>query len=194
MIFLFIADGFEDIEAIGTADILRRCGHEVQFVSITGKRVVTSAHGVVIKADSIFRKNHIIKPEALIFPGGLKSAETMKNNNVLRLTIQQQAYQHTLMAAICAAPMILGNAGVLRGFHATIYPGMEEHIDGAIYHSNARVVEHENFITANGPGATRHFAFVIARRLAKNPEKVDEVERAMVYTSPDVKMETYMKF
>lgn len=194
MIYLFLADGFEDIETIGTIDILRRCGYEVQIVSMTGKRVIGSAHGIVIKADSIFRKNHIIQPEALVFPGGLKSAETMANNAVLRLTIQQQAFQHTLIAAICAAPMILGRAGVLRGRHATIYPGMEEHIEGAVYHSDARVVEHENFITANGPGSTRQFAFAIAHRLAKDPARVYQVERDMVYKMPDVEVKSLLKF
>ena len=69
MIYLFLADGFEDVEAIGTIDILRRCGLQVQTLSVSGKRVVTSAHGVVIKADSIFRKNHLLNCEAMVFPG-----------------------------------------------------------------------------------------------------------------------------
>lgn len=77
MIYLFLADGFEDVEAIGTIDILRRCGLQVQTLSVSGKRVVTSAHGVVIKADSIFRKNHLLNCEAMVFPGGLKGAESM---------------------------------------------------------------------------------------------------------------------
>ena len=73
MIYLFLADGFEDIEAIGTLDILRRCGLQVQTLSVTGKRVVTSARGLVVKADSMFRKNHLVHCEAIILPGGLKA-------------------------------------------------------------------------------------------------------------------------
>ena len=137
MIYLFLADGFEEIETIGTIDILRRCGLQVQTLSVTGKRVVTGAHGVVMKADSLFRKNHLIHCDALVLPGGSKGAETMAGNAVLRLAIQQQFLQGTVIAAICAAPMVLGEAGILKGKHATIYPGMQDHIDGAIYHDEA---------------------------------------------------------
>ena len=137
MIYLILADGFEEMEAIGTIDILRRCGLQVQTLSITGKRVVVSARGVIVKADSLFRKNHLIHCDALILPGGLKGAETMNKNAVLRLAISQQCHEGTIIAAICAAPMVLGTAGVLKGKHATIYPGMEEHIEGAICHREA---------------------------------------------------------
>ena len=84
MIYLILADGFEDIEAIGTIDILRRCGLQVQTLSVTGKRVVTSARGLVIKADSLFRKNHLVHCEALILPGGLQGAISMSKNSVLK--------------------------------------------------------------------------------------------------------------
>jgi len=182
MVYLFLADGFEDIEAIGTIDILRRAGLQVQTLSATGKRVVTSSHGIVIKADSLFRKNHLIHCEALIFPGGLKGAEAMKNNSILRLAISQQAFQGTLIAAICAAPMILAAAGILKGKHATIYPSLATHLEDSIYHRDAYVVEHGNIITACGPAATELFAFTIARRLLVNPQKADDVARDMCYT------------
>ena len=113
MIYLFLADGFEDIEAIGTLDILRRCGLQVQTLSVTGKRVVTSARGLVVKADSMFRKNHLVHCEAIILPGGLKGAEAMAKNGVLKSAICQQAQIGTLIAAICAAPMVLGSAGIV---------------------------------------------------------------------------------
>lgn len=103
MIYLFLADGFEDVEAIGTIDILRRCGLQVQTLSVSGKRVVTSAHGVVIKADSIFRKNHLLNCEAMVFPGGLKGAESMAKirfcakplcNRPCRAPLSQRFVQH----------------------------------------------------------------------------------------------------
>ena len=181
MIYLFLADGFEEIETIGTIDILRRCGLQVQTLSVTGKRVVTGAHGVVMKADSLFRKNHLIHCDALVLPGGSKGAETMAGNAVLRLAIQQQFLQGTVIAAICAAPMVLGEAGILKGKHATIYPGMQDHIDGAIYHDEAYVVEQDNLITASGPAAMHHFAFAIARKLVKTPSVVQEVANVMGY-------------
>lgn len=194
MIYLFLADGFEEIEAIGTIDILRRCGLQVQTLSVTGKRVVTSARGLVIKADSLFRKNHLIHCDALILPGGLRGAETMNKNSVLRLAIAQQAHEGAIIAAICAAPMVLGTAGILKGKHATIYPGMEEHIEGAVKHRDAYVIEHDNIITAAGPAATRLFAFAIARRLVSSPVTVAQVESDMLYEGYDKSFEQVLTF
>lgn len=194
MVYLLLADGFEEIETIGTIDILRRCGLQVQTLSVTGKRVVNGAHGLIVKADSLFRKNHIVHCDALVLPGGSKGAETMYKNSILRLTISQQAHDGTLVAAICAAPMVLGAAGVLKGKHATIYPGLEQYIDGAIVHREALVVEHDNIITAAGPAATRLFAFAVARRLASNPSVVDQVERDMLYAGFDSSVNQVIKF
>lgn len=194
MVYLLLADGFEEIETIGTIDILRRCGLQVQTLSVTGKRVVNGAHGLIVKADSLFRKNHIVHCDALVLPGGSKGAETMYKNSILRLTISQQAHEGTLVAAICAAPMVLGAAGVLKGKHATIYPGLEQYIDGAIVHREALVVEHDNIITAAGPAATRLFAFAVARRLASNPSVVDQVERDMLYAGYDSSVNQVIKF
>lgn len=194
MIYLILADGFEEMEAIGTIDILRRCGLQVQTLSITGKRVVVSARGVIVKADSLFRKNHLIHCDALILPGGLKGAETMNKNAVLRLAISQQCHEGTIIAAICAAPMVLGTAGVLKGKHATIYPGMEEHIEGAIFHREAYVIEHDNVITAAGPAATRLFACAIARRLVSNPTIVEQIESDMLFEGYDKSQEQVLRF
>lgn len=194
MVYLLLADGFEEIETIGTIDILRRCGLQVQTLSVTGKRVVNGAHGLIVKADSLFRKNHIVHCDALVLPGGSKGAETMYKNSILRLTISQQAHEGTLVAAICAAPMVLGAAGVLKGKHATIYPGLEQYIDGAIVHREALVVEHDNIITAAGPAATRLFAFAVARRLVSNPSVVDQVERDMLYAGFDSSVNQVLKF
>lgn len=194
MIYLILADGFEEMEAIGTIDILRRCGLQVQTLSITGKRVVVSARGVIVKADSLFRKNHLIHCDALILPGGLKGAETMNKNAVLRLAISQQCHEGTIIAAICAASMVLGTAGVLKGKHATIYPGMEEHIEGAICHREAYVIEHDNVITAAGPAATRLFACAIARRLVSNPTIVEQIESDMLFEGYDKSQEQVLRF
>ncbi len=194
MIYVILADGFEDIEALGTIDILRRCGLQVQTLSITGKRVVTSAHDLVVKADSLFRKNHLDYCDAIVLPGGSKGAETMLANGVLRLTVQHQSAKGALIAAICAAPMVLDAAGLLKGKHATIYPTLRTYLTDAIYHDNAYVVEHENLITANGPAATPHFAMAIARRLVKSPALVDEVARQMGFKVTNDSFTNYLKF
>lgn len=194
MIYVLLADGFEEIEALGTVDILRRCGLQTQLLSVTGRRVVVGAHEVTVKADSLFRKNHLIDCDAIVLPGGLRGAETMRANAVLRQTIAGQAKTGTLIAAICAAPMVLGEAGLLKGRHVTIYPGMEKYVAGAIYHNKVYVVEHDNFITGCGPAATPFFAFSIARRLVRNQKSVDDVERAMCFTEYDNDFEIYLKF
>lgn len=194
MIYLFLADGFEDIEAIATIDILRRCGFEVQTLSVTGKRVVTGAHGTITKADSLFRKNHLVHCEALVFPGGAKGAETLSTNQVLRAAIRSHDKMGTLLCAICAAPRVLGAAGVLQGRHATIYPGMEEYIDGAICHRNVYVVEHANIITACGPAATFDFALAIARRLVKDAAIVDKVAQGMCFPTDQMQYERMLNF
>lgn len=194
MIYLFLADGFEEVETFGTIDILRRCNLQVQTLSVTGKRVVTSARNIVVKADSLFRKNHLSNCDALVFPGGLKGAETMAKNTILHTAIQLQMMQGTIIAAICAAPMILGAAEVVKNKHLTIYPGMQTHISEAIYHDDAFVVEHDNIITACGPAATRLFATTIARRLVTNPNLVDEVERGMCYTGHASSVEQVLRF
>ena len=181
MIYVFLADGFEEIETLGIIDILRRCNLVVQTLSVTGKRIVVSARGVVIKADSLFRKNHMENCEAVILPGGLKGAETLEKNAVLRQTLQTCYSEGAIVAAICAAPMVLGSARLLDNKHATIYPGMESHIQGAIYHNEAWVVSDSNIITACGPAATFPFAFTIARALLKDSVVVDQVELGMCF-------------
>lgn len=179
MVYLFLADGFEEVEALGTVDVLRRCGVEVQMLSVTGKRIVTGAHGLVVKADSLFRKKHLYHAQAMVLPGGMKGATTLNSNSVLKLVLTQRASQGELIAAICAAPMVLGELGLLRGRHATCYPGMESHLEGAIYHDNCYVVEDANLITGSGPAATLSFAYSIARRLVP-AVVVEEVERGML--------------
>lgn len=187
MIYLLLADGFEEIETLGTIDILRRCNLQVQTLSVTGKRVVVSARGVVIKADSLYRKNHMDNCEAIILPGGLKGAETLEKNVILRQTLQAFNEEGVLIAAICAAPMVLGTAGILDGKHATIYPGMEDHIQNAIYHHDGLVVIDGNIITACGPAATPMFAFSIARYLHPNEMVVGQVEIGMCFQPNDYK-------
>ena len=186
MIYVFLADGFEEIETVGTIDILRRCDLQVQTLSVTGKRVVTSARGVVLKADSLFRKNHMEDCEAIILPGGLKGAETLEKHAVLRQTLQYFHSRNVWIAAICAAPMVLGTAGIIDGKHATIYPGMEDRIKLAKYHHDALVVKDGNLITACGPAATMTFAFTIARSLLKDNFIADQVAMGMCYQPREV--------
>lgn len=181
MVYLLLADGFEEMEAMVTIDILRRCDIEVEIMSVTGKRVVTGAHRIVTKADGLFRRSTITDADAIILPGGMPAAQTLANNVMLRESLRRLNSKGRTIAAICAAPMALGMAGVLEGRHATCYPGFEKHLAGAIYHPERYVVEDNNIITACGPAAAMPFAITIVKHLA--PEKVDKVLSEMCYNS-----------
>lgn len=177
---MFISDGFEETEAVGTIDILRRCGLEVQTLSVTGRRVVTGDHGIVLKADSLFRKNHLHNVEAIVLPGGLKNARTLASNSVLRQTIQFHYQQGAVVAAICAAPIVLGAAGMLKGKHVTCYPSLSSELSEVIYHRECYSVRCGNIITGAGPAATRYFAFTIANALA-DKDVVEQVAKDMLF-------------
>lgn len=180
MVYLFLADGFEEIEALATVDILRRCDIEVQMLSTAGRRVVVGAHGITVKADSIFRRNHIKEATALIIPGGMKSTMTLKSNTVLRHLIAQFFEAGCIVGAICAGPLVLTGTHILDRQHLTCYPSIETKLGDVIYHNDSYVVECGNLITGAGPAASPYFALTIARRLAA-PDIVKSVESDMLF-------------
>ena len=182
MVYIMMADGFEELEAFGTIDILRRCGISVQTLSLTGRRVVEGSHGIVIKSDSLFRRNHMNDADAIVIPGGLKGAAALKSNQVLRQALAQHAVRGTVLAAICAGPTVLANAGVLRLRHVTCYPSLMSELGNVVFHKEAHVVRHDNIITGAGPAATSAFAFTIAEALVA-PTVVAQVRKDMLYSA-----------
>lgn len=167
MLHIFIAEGFEEIEAFTTIDILRRCGLEVTLVSITGTRLIRGAHGIPVMVDTVFRRGELLKSMGLILPGGMPGAKNLGLHDGLGKLLHYDAPMRTLIAAICAAPKVLSKHGLLRGRRATCYPGFESELEGAIC-TNEMVVEDDNFITARGPAAATDFAFAIAARFVDN--------------------------
>ena len=180
MIYLFLADGFEEIEALGTIDILRRCGLKVQTLSATGRRVVEGAHGIVVKADSLFRRNHTRDAQALVIPGGSEGARALNSNVLLRQTIAQHASMGTLIAAICAGPVVLANSGVLHMKHVTCYPSLRGDLGNVHFHEDCYAVLNDNILTAAGPAATPAFALTLAEALA-GKNVVSGVKSDMLY-------------
>lgn len=176
MLHIFIADGFEEIEALTTIDILRRCGLEVTTVSVTGTRLIRGAHGVPIMVDTVFRKGETGKSQGLILPGGMPGAKNLSLHEGLRKALLFHHERRTLIAAICAAPMVLGKRDLLVGRRATCYPGFEQELRGAMY-VNTPVCEDDNLITAQGSAYTMDFAFAIAARF------VDSATLAQVKSS-----------
>lgn len=169
--FLFLADGFEEIEALTTVDILRRAGMPVRTVSITSNHLVTGAHGVPVTADVIYDATLFDKdPEWLILPGGMPGATNLHNfAPLIGLLERQLKSPDGRIAAICAAPaVVLGAEGMLRGRKATCYPGFEKDLIGAEY-VDSKVVIDDKFILANGPGSATYFALaIVAHTLGEN--------------------------
>lgn len=178
MIHLFLAEGFEEIEALGTLDILRRCGLEVRTVSISEERVVGGAHGIGVLADITWDELDLADVENIVLPGGMPGAENLRKKAELISQIKLVNARGGIIGAICAAPFILGTNNLLAGKRATCYPGFEKYLEGATATGNL-AEEDGNIITGKGPGATFAFAAKIARRFVDS-NKVDDVLAGMI--------------
>lgn len=179
MIYVFLADGFEEVEAFAPIDILRRCGQEVTTVSVTDEIIVEGAHGIPVVAETLFDEVDLTQADALIVPGGMPGAATLADHLGVQHALTAQATRGGLCCAICAGPMGLGRLGLLRGHKATCYPGFEDQLEGATY-TAALVEEDANFITAKGPAAACDFGFAIARHLCPT-EQVEQVRKGMMF-------------
>jgi 4-methyl-5(b-hydroxyethyl)-thiazole monophosphate biosynthesis len=175
MNYIFLDNGFEEIEAITTIDLLRRANIALTTVSVTGDILVTGAHAISVKADKLFGDLSFEDAEMLILPGG---ATNLIDSKPLCDLLIQHNNDNKLIAAICAAPAVLGQLGILDGKQATCYPGFENHL--AESHVGGLVVESHNIITAKGPGLSSDFAFCIIEKLAGS-EVADQVYDAAQY-------------
>lgn len=175
MNYLFLDNGFEEIEAITTIDLLRRANIALTTVSVTGNELVLGAHNITIKADGLIEKIDFSDAEMLILPGG---ATKLGECAALCDLLVKHNKENKLIAAICAAPAVLGKLGILEGKQATCYPGFQEAL-GESY-VGGLVVESKNIITAKGPGLSSDFAFCLIEKLA-GEEVADEVYDAAQY-------------
>ncbi len=181
--YIFLADGFEEIEALGTVDLLRRAGMTVVTVSITGQTTVTGAHGVATVAEMLYEELPAdADAEWLICPGGLPGAATLGSYQPLgRLIVDNLRSGKSKIAAICAAPaMVLYPLGILDGQTATCYPGCEAGLGRTDWDTKRRVVATDTIITANGPSSAIPFALaIIANTLGE--EKAREIGQGTLY-------------
>lgn len=172
--FVFLAEGFEEIEAITVVDVLRRAGMPVKTVSITNSLQVKGAHGVTVTADVLFDNTLFRNPEWLILPGGLPGAQNLADFAPLMALLKKHSEKKGRIAAICAAPaVVLGVNNFLNGYEATCYPGFEDKLYEAKF-MDAPVVESDIFVTGNGPANAMAFALGIVKadRGALEAEKV----------------------
>jgi len=176
MTYLFLAEGFEEIEAIATIDILRRGGVDVRTVSVMNDRKVAGAHGVAVEADEMIDNVKIDDAEMLVLPGGMPGATNLRNCEKLAEGLKRYDGH---IGAICAAPaVVLGSLGLLEGKEAICYPGFEEALNcGKI--SEDVVVTDGKITTAIGPGFAMEFGLELVR-IAKGDEKAEEVGEGML--------------
>lgn len=178
MVYLFMADGFEEVEGLTVVDLVRRAGIELKTVSVMGRIEVTGAHGIEVKADCLFED--MKEPaEMLILPGGVPGTPNLKAHKGLQQLICKSAEQGIYLAAICAAPTVYGELGLLKGKKATCYPGLENGLLGAeVVYDN--VAADGNFITSRGVGTAIDFSLRLVE-LLKNKAEADKIAKAIVY-------------
>ncbi|MDD4200083.1 MAG: DJ-1/PfpI family protein [Eubacteriales bacterium] len=164
MVYVHLATGFEEVEAITVVDILRRADIEVRSVSVTEKKLVMGAHGINVEADILFVDADYSICEMIVLPGGMPGATNLEAHEGLMRNIREFAVGDKKIAAICAAPLALGTAGVIEGRRATIYPGMEDRLAGAVPTGEAVTVD-GNIITGKGPAFAMEFALTIVEEI-----------------------------
>jgi 4-methyl-5(b-hydroxyethyl)-thiazole monophosphate biosynthesis len=177
-VLIHLADGFEEIEAITPVDVLRRAGCEVITISVTGKNEVTSARGVTIVADKHFVEADYEHADLILLPGGQPGSDNLNRHEGLKKQIKTFHEQGKMIAAICAAPLVLGSTGILKGKKATCFPGTEPRLTGATCTGNTIEVD-GNIITGKGPGVALKFSLTLAEMLV-GKAKADEIRKAMI--------------
>ena len=179
MVFIHLAEGFEEVEALTAADVLRRAGIDARTVSVTGEKMVKGTHGVAVEADMLFGDCDYEKCEMIVLPGGLPGASNLEAHEGLTAQINDFAARGKKLAAICAAPMVFGSCGILEGREATIYPGMEDRLKGARATGGTVTVD-GSIITGKGPALAMEFALALVESL-KGRETRDQVAEGLLY-------------
>ena len=178
MVYMFLANGFEEVEALCPLDLLRRAGVSVTTVAIGGGDTVIGSHGIAVQADMPETLYRDAKPEMIILPGGMPGSRHLDESRTVDTTLRVAASNNAYLAAICAAPMILGKRGYLQGKRAICFPGFEEHLLGATL-ADARVVTDGKTITAAGMGVALEFGLALVAAL-KGQNTADELRRAVL--------------
>ncbi len=176
MIYMFLADGFEEIEALATLDVLRRGGVEISTVGV-GKTDITGAHNIKVIADLSETDVDYDAFEGVVLPGGLPGTTNLEKCETVQKTLDVAYETDKLICAICAAPSILGHKGFLKDKEAICFPGFEKELIGAKL-SKKRVVADDGIVTAIGAGASFEFGFKILEIL-KGKEVADNLKTAM---------------
>lgn len=176
---IFMAEGCEEIEGLTVVDILRRAGLEIEMISINETVSITGSHGISFLADKIFEQVNFDEFDAIVLPGGMPGTLNLGAHEGVLAVIRKFAKEGKLVAAICAAPSVLGAAGILNGKKATCHPGFEDKLTGAAP-SEDSVVSDGNIITSRGMGTAIDFALEIVKYL-KDEAAVVDLKTKLVY-------------
>lgn len=177
MVYMFLANGFEETEALATLDIIRRAELDVKTVGIGGKTIV-SKHEIPVVADIEDCDVNTSDMSAVILPGGVPGTPNLENSNIVKSAIKHCAQNNLCIAAICAAPSILGHMGLLKGKKATCFPGFEDELTEATI-LNEPVVKDENFITCKSMGHSIAFGLEIVKHL-KDEQTAESIWKSII--------------
>ncbi len=170
MIYMFLADGFEEVEALCPLDVMRRAGLEVTLVGVGGKDMIRGAHGITVQTDIpdiLYRDSD---PEMLILPGGMPGTTNLDESKTVDAALRAGARKGAYLCAICAAPMVLGKRGYLQGKRAVCYPGFEQYLEGAAVSETEGVVVDGKIITAKAMGVAFDFGLALVTALKGEAE------------------------
>lgn len=176
-IVLFLADGFEEIEALTVVDVLRRADIICDTCSLNGKSVV-GAHKIKVEVDKTIDDIKLDEYAGLVLPGGMPGAENLRQSAFVIDAVKKFNEENKLVAAICAAPIVLGKAKVLDSKNATSYPGYENEM-GKCNYIEKITVEDNNIVTSRGPATAIYFALKLVQKL-KGKEAADELKDGMM--------------
>lgn len=176
---IFMADGCEEIEGLTVVDIVRRAGIDITTISISDKKEVAGAHGITFLADAKKDEVDFSTLDGIVLPGGMPGTTNLGADETVDKVIREFAAGGKLVAAICAAPSVLGQAGLLNGKHATSYPGFEPKLTGAVT-SEDPVVQDGNVITSRGMGTAIAFALEIVSYFT-DKKTADKLAESIIY-------------
>lgn len=175
---IYLAEGFEEIEAITVVDVLRRAEIDARMISITGSKNVKGAHGITVSADEVFENADNLGADMIVLPGGMPGTRYLGEHEGLKKVIMDFSGKNKFIAAICAAPSVLGKLGLLDRKSAVCYPGFEDQLRGCEV-MDKTVVQDGNIITSKGPGTAIYFALKLTE-LLKDSAVAGELKEGMI--------------
>ena len=179
MVYILLATGFEEAEALVPTDLLRRAGIDVALVSLEGDPV-TGGHGITVQADRSLGQVNLQDADMVVLPGGGQGVQNLGKHPAVAALVQEAIDRDLWLAAICAAPTLLARWGHLKGKRAVCYPGLEARMTGAVTCMDAGVVEDGKLITGRAAGSAFDFGLALIRVLA-GAEESEKVRHAIHY-------------